>query len=177
MADRSCLPDRVLRKPSSELAESFIRFRDAVLAKGDGGWIAPGTAIALTDVDAYIEAAGAWSVGKDVPNGWVPSSIYWILESGEIVGELVVRHSLTEHLREIGGHIGYLTHPAYRNRGIGTFALREGLKLLADMGVKEALVTCLDENTASVRVIEKCGGLRVNDAANGPKRRRYLFAL
>ena len=168
---------RTLEKPRPEFAESFERFRDSVLAKGDGGWIAPGTAIALTDVGAYIEAANAWSAGNEIPEGWVPSSIYWIVENGEVVGELTVRHYLTEHLREIGGHIGYLTHPAHRNTGIATFALREGLKILAGMHVHKALVTTLEENVASVRVIEKCGGRRIDDATKGPKRRRYLFTV
>jgi predicted acetyltransferase len=38
------------------------------------------------------------------------------------------------------------------------------LKLLNQMGVERALITCHETNAASARVIEKCGGVRTEDA-------------
>jgi predicted acetyltransferase len=162
-----------LRKPSTDLAASFERMRDAVLGAGEEGWGPHGTGIALTDVHAYIRAANGWAKGEGVPEDWVPMSIYWIVESGEVVGELDIRHYLTPKLREMGGHIGYHTHPDHRGKGVATFALREGLKVLAGMGVSSALITCSESNVASLRVIEKCGGVRVQDSIIPGFERRY----
>ncbi len=161
-----------------ELAASFERMRDAMLQTGENGWIAPGTEIALTNVGAYIEAANGWACGQNVAKGWVPTDVYWIVEIGEVVGELAVRHRLTPHLREIGGHIGYMTHPNHRGKGVATYALGQGLKVLAAMDVAEAIVTCRDDNSGSIRVIEKCGGIRARDSIDPTtQRRRYVFPL
>jgi predicted acetyltransferase len=166
------------RRPSPELVPSFERMRDAVLRTGYDGWKAPGSAAAHTDVYAYVDAIQHWAKGEQLPRGWVPGDIFWIVEREGVVGEMAVRHRLTDYLREVGGHIGYLTHPEHRNRGVATFALREGLKVIASLGIGEALVTCLDTNVASARVIEKCGGVRIEDSSlPGPKRRRYVISL
>lgn len=171
-----------LRRPCSELASSFAEMRDACMAAGDDRWSAASniavTAIAHTDVAAYIDLLNNWAQGRELPEGWVPSDEFWIVKDGTVVGEIGVRHKLTFRLRKVGGHIGYHVRPDYRNQGIATFALRQALRVLALLGEREALLTCRDDNAASVRVIEKCGGVRIDDStANGPKRRRYVIAL
>jgi predicted acetyltransferase len=166
-----------LRRPTLELAASFEELRDAVLRDGYNGWTGA-SAVALTDLPAYIQATRSWAKGQRISNGWVPSDRFWVVEDGVVVGEVDVRHKLNNFLLQFGGHIGYLTHPDHRNKGVATFALREGLKRLARIGVKRALITCLDDNLPSQRVIEKCGGVRIRDSkAKGPRRRRYVILL
>ena len=82
----------------------------------------------------------------------------------------------TTLLLEIGGHVGYAVRPAFRGRGYATAMLRQSVHRLAVLGVTEVLVTCDDDNIASVRVIERCGGVlqdirRLADEA--PPIRRY----
>lgn len=172
-------PQFDLVKPTAELADSFERLREAVCAAGEDAWNGHGTEIAWKDVYAYIKATNDWAKGANVPHNWVPTSTYWIVQQGEVVGELEVRHRLLPRLREIGGHIGYHTHPQHRGKGIATFALEQGLRILAAMGTTAALITCSDNNAASARVIEKCGGVRVRDSAlpGYEPRRRYLVPL
>jgi predicted acetyltransferase len=166
-----------LRRPSLELASSFEELRDAVLDGGYDGWTGA-SALALRDIPAYIDATRSWAKGERLERGWVPSDRFWVVEEGVVLGEVDVRHKLNNFLQQLGGHIGYLTHPEHRNKGVATFALREGLKRLAKIGVKRALITCLDDNVPSQRVIEKCGGVRIRDSkAKGPRRRRYVIAL
>jgi predicted acetyltransferase len=163
--------------PSLALAPSFEAMRDAVVRADGDAW--PGRkAQAHADVPAFVATLNRRARGEDVPEGWVPESTFWIVESGRVVGELEIRRELNDWLAQIGGHIGYLTHPAHRNRGVATFALREGLKIVAGMGVRQALATCRDDNAASIRVIEKCGGVRLEDSTIGPPlRRRYAFEV
>lgn len=94
----------------------------------------------------------------------VPMDAYFIQADGGMLGEVYIRHGLSPRLEKMGGHIGYKVRPSCRNRGVATVALRLGLKKLADLGVERALVTCNTTNAASARVIEKCGGVRIEDA-------------
>jgi predicted acetyltransferase len=104
----------------------------------------------------------------------VPMDSYFIEAESQILGELFIRHRLTPHLEQIGGHVGYKVRPSCRNRGVATAALRLALKQLAKLGVERALVTCNTTNVASAKVIEKCGGLRIQDALLGDRaERRY----
>jgi predicted acetyltransferase len=170
-----------LQRVNHELVASFIRMRDAHMAIGENEWIYRGEEIAHTDPHAYVDLMNDRARGRSIPEGWVKADEFWIVEGGEVVGTLGVRHELNEKLRQMGGHIGYSAHPDHRGRGIGTFALRSGLEVLTRLGVSEALVTCSEDNLPSIRVIEKCGGQRIEDTEfqNLPfkPRRRYVFAL
>jgi predicted acetyltransferase len=106
----------------------------------------------------------------------VPMDSYFIEVGGRMVGELYIRHRLSPRLEKIGGHIGYKVRPTQRNRGIATAALRMALKLLRQDGLERALVTCNDTNAASARVIETCGGVRVENAGteHGTERRYWV---
>ena len=104
----------------------------------------------------------------------VPMDAYFIETGGQILGELFIRHRLNPQLLQIGGHVGYKVRPTSRNRGVATAGLRLALEKLAALGVEQALVTCNTTNAASARVIEKCGGLRFEDALIGERiERRY----
>jgi ribosomal-protein-alanine N-acetyltransferase len=150
--------------------------RDACLKTGDGDWTSPRGALALTDVPAFIAILNRRARGEEIPEGWVPETTFWVVENDDVVGDVDLRHPLNEWLMQVGGNIGYLTHPAHRNKGVASFALRSGLNILSQWGIKEALATCRDDNFASIRVLEKAGGIRIEDAQyNGPKRRRYLI--
>lgn len=104
----------------------------------------------------------------------VPMDSYFIESSGQILGEVYIRHRLNPRLEQIGGHVGYKVRPSSRNRGVATAALRLALSRLASLGVDRALVTCNTTNAASARVIERCGGRRIDDAQIGERiERRY----
>lgn len=92
----------------------------------------------------------------------VADSTYIALYGGVMVGIVHVRHYLNEGLRRFGGHVGYSTHPAYQGQDIATQLLRFALARLHELGEAPVLVTCGDDNPASQRVIERCGGVLEN---------------
>lgn len=96
--------------------------------------------------------------GIGLPEGWVPASTYWLVCQERIIGTCDLRHRLTEKLRKFGGHIGYSVRPSERGKGYGTQMLALVLEKARALGIKQVLVTCGDNNIASVRVIEKNGG-------------------
>jgi len=159
-------------RPSAALAASFAAMRDAFIAVGEDHWSSQDQELAHRDPVAYAAALRGWSEARNLPPNRTPFDAFWILRDGVVVGQCGVRHPLTPKLEAFGGNVGYEVHPAYRNQGIATFALREALRFLAAEGVAEALVTCAHDNAASIRVIEKCGGRRIEDTT----RRRYLIA-
>ncbi|WP_459500190.1 GNAT family N-acetyltransferase [Bacillus sp. C1] len=118
--------------------------------------------------------------GKNLPEGWVPDSTYWLVtEDNEIVGAVNIRHRLTEHLFHAGGHIGYGIRPTARQKGYATKLLALALEKIKEFGVIKVLVVCDEKNTASEKTILHNGGLRDNDFIEdgGNVVRRYWIEL
>lgn len=120
--------------------------------------------IAWSGYAAYLDFMTRMKAGGFPRTEIVPMDSYFIEGDGKILGELYLRHRLSARLERLGGHIGYKVRPSCRNRGVATAALRVALRKLAGMGIESALVTCNTLNAASARVIEKCGGMRIEDA-------------
>jgi predicted acetyltransferase len=92
------------------------------------------------------------------PEGFVPVTTLWWVEGEEYLARVAIRHRLTAHLLEVGGHIGYDVRPSARRRGHATAMLSAVLPVAQGLGITSALVTCDVTNIASRKVIEANGG-------------------
>lgn len=99
------------------------------------------------------------SKGVGLTGDLVPSTLYWLYIDGAPVGYGKLRHCLNGHLRKIGGHIGYVIRPAARGKGYAKLLLRLVLAKAKAIGIKDVLMTCMQENVASRKVIEANGGV------------------
>lgn len=129
--------------------------------------------------DVLVSKLRDWKQGRQLPKGWVPcSTFYLVRDNGTILGKSSLRHKLNEHLRTIGGHVGYVIRPDQRQRGYGTEILRLTLHEAGKLGLQKVLVTCDENNIASAKIIEKNGGLLENTYQNDtmavPKRRYWI---
>jgi len=115
------------------------------------------------------------AAGVDLPPGRVRSDFLLGDVDGTVVGRVSIRHELTPHLLDVGGHVGYAVGRAHRRRGHATAMLQQSVRRLAAAGVVRVLVTCDDDNLASAGVIEACGGIRedVRPVSDGTPKRRY----
>jgi predicted acetyltransferase len=95
----------------------------------------------------------------ELPADIVPSTQLWWVDGTTYLGRLSIRHSLTQWLRDYGGHIGYGVRPSARRQGHATAMLAASLPLANRLGIDPALLTCDDTNVASRKVIEACGGV------------------
>jgi predicted acetyltransferase len=108
------------------------------------------------------------------PAHFVPMTTLWWTEGNEVLGRLAIRHRLTPLLEQSGGHIGYDVRPSARRRGHATAMLAAALPVASSLGIAEALLTCLETNIGSRRVIEANGGRFIG--MSGPKRRYVVPA-
>jgi len=132
----------------------------------------------------WLDRAPSWSTFIDeldahrrghVPPGRVPGTFLLAVVDDQIVGRSSIRFELNELLVREGGHIGYGVLPEHRRRGYATEILRQSLVVARAEGVDRVLVTCADDNVASVHVIERCGGAleSVIDGTQHARTRRY----
>ena len=142
----------------------FAAMLDEYRAAGETGVYTGHQAKAWEGYAAFYHLLARMKDGGYPTPDIVPMDSYFIESDGRILGELSIRHRLSPRLEKIGGHVGYKVRPSCRNCGVATAALHLALQKLAALGVKQALVTCRDTNLASARVIEKCGGRRIDDS-------------
>jgi predicted acetyltransferase len=107
---------------------------------------------------AYVDEVLA-EVDRPRQPGFVCSTTWWWVEGEEYVGRIAVRHDLTPHLLEVGGHVGYDVRRSRRGEGHATRMLAVALPEVRALGIDPALVTCSHDNAASRRVIEANGGI------------------
>jgi predicted acetyltransferase len=99
----------------------------------------------------------------------------WIVEGGQVLGGIVLRHGFDDD----AGHIGFGVRPSARRRGLASWALGQMLsEARAALAADRVLICCLAENVASARTIERNGGVLegIRDAEHGGVK-RYWIAL
>ncbi len=118
------------------------------------------------DFESFAEKERSHARGKNQPEGYVPQSEFWFVDGGEYIGHVGIRHELNEHLKTIGGHIGYSIRPSKRGKGYGNKILEFALPKAKELGINCVLLTCDATNVASRKVIEKNGGVLENQVPN-----------
>jgi predicted acetyltransferase len=115
----------------------------------------------------YLDRLEAFRRGTDLPIDRVPDSFLAAVIGDELVGRVSVRHQLNEWLARFSGHIGYGVLREYRGQGCAREILRQALVVARAVGVEDALLVCNDDNLASARTIEGCGG-QLESTVPGP---------
>ena len=97
--------------------------------------------------------------GEGLPEGYVPSTTYFLWNEKTIVGLFRLRHFLNEALRAGAGHIGYCIAAPFRGKGYATEGLRLTLAKAREIVPEEEIFLRVNRsNPASLRVMRKNGG-------------------
>jgi predicted acetyltransferase len=124
--------------------------------------------------DGFLQKFDNEEKGIGLKEGYVPASTFWLVDKGEFIGRVSIRHELTENLKLMGGYIGYDIRPSKRKMGYGTRILELALPIAKELGIGKVLVTCDDDNVGSSKIIEKNGGvLEDKIEVDGKLKRRY----
>ncbi|PWT26982.1 GNAT family N-acetyltransferase [Butyrivibrio fibrisolvens] len=105
----------------------------------------------------WIEKKRNWSLGKELPEGFVPDTTYVLVDGDVYVGVFNLRHCLNDFLREGAGHIGYCISKKFRGRGYATKGLELTLEKARQMCIHEVYMSVNKDNPASLRVQIKNG--------------------
>lgn len=144
-------------KPTVALAPSYLEFIEELRANGDRVW----DGMVPKEDEGQQEFVNRLHSQEANPGpALVPQSTYWGVLNGEtVVGRIVLRHQLTDSLREFGGHVGYEVRPSFRRRGVAKEMLKKLLETPKAKEMARILLTCAPNNEASNRTILANGGV------------------
>ncbi|MDD2492315.1 MAG: GNAT family N-acetyltransferase [Bacilli bacterium] len=143
----------------------------------------PNTERIFGDPNTIIQKSRDYENGINMKHGYVKATTFWLIDNNQFIGEINIRHELTDFLLNYGGHIGYEIRYSMRNKGYGTKMLQMTLPYCKEvLKLQKVLITCDDDNIGSAKVIEKNGGIMenvvINDIERGTvKTRRYWINL
>ncbi|MFI6604472.1 GNAT family N-acetyltransferase [Nonomuraea sp. NPDC050536] len=139
----------------------------------------------LIPADEVESAAGfaAWVArlgdesdpAKAAKAGGAACTYRWIVEGERVLGGIALRHGSGEFV-QWAGHIGYGIRPSARRRGVATWALGRMLDEARVLGMDQVLLVCAADNLASVKTIERHGGVLegIRNTKLGPARRYWI---
>lgn len=149
-----------LRKPTLADKKSYLEF---VESWGDEFMIPTASTVKNRTYEELLEKLDLDEKNMIDPETRVPASTYIMIdENQEIYGALSFRYFLNEELFKYNGHIGYGIKPDKRRQGYGKFMLSLGLEKAREHKLTKVMITCNDENVASYKTIEACGGILEN---------------
>lgn len=160
------LPENIERAGLEAMQEEFVRIDKDVTPFG----LDPK---GMT-FERWLEHNIAWRFFVSKPT--YAKSTLFILTSPQTgpAGALDLRHYLTERLMNGGGNIGYGIRPGQRGNHYAPYMLGLGIEKAKAMGIEKALVCCDEDNPASARTIEDCGG-KLENVVDGL--RRYWITI
>ena len=132
------------------------------------------------DFGSYIAKVNSYARGENLPEGYVPETTYWLIDKGEFIGRVNVRHILNDYLLREAGHIGYDIRPSKRGKGYGKIMLKLALGKAQELDIKKVLITCSVNNIASKKLIEANGGVFENSLTtrgDKPDKLRYWIDI
>lgn len=109
---------------------------------------------------------------------------YWLMNNSSVIGLVIVKDNIEvdDIWKNFGGNISYVIMPNYREKGYGTKALNLALNKCKELSMKMVLITCLDSNIGSRKIIERNYGIlrdicidESNSKSNRQLMRRYLI--
>ena len=124
----------------------------------------------------YIQRLNNYEKGLELPEGWVPSSTYWLMdnECNRILGTITIRHMLVGYLLFRGGHISYYIRTSERRKGYATLMLKLALKKSKILKIPKIMITCAKDNKGSAKTIQNNGGIfHSEDIEDGEIFQRY----
>lgn len=107
-----------------------------------------------------VDSRSGFTAWLERLNGESSRCMYrWIVDDGSVLGGIALRHGYDDDAVQLLGHIGYGVRPSAWNRGLASWALDEMVSEAGLLGLRQLLVICDVGNAASIRAVERQGGI------------------
>lgn len=144
----------------TDMGAAYLAMVDAFEEAGEG-YPYNNIPLAREDWEMFVAVLRDEEQGINLPPGIVPQWTYVLLDGATVVGEIRFRPDTAPPFEDGHDHIGYNIRPGYRQRGYGTFMLGRILALARERGLDGVSLAVGGDNAASMRLIAKHGGQRV----------------
>lgn len=152
--------DICLVRPTLELKEKALEYREEHF--GHGEKIICGSELfdKTESYEEWLSSVTRNTNPKTVNENWVVTDTFFAIRKsdGKIIGIIDLRHTLNEFLKDLG-NCGYSVRPSERKKGYATEMLGQLLQVAKEAEMKELHISVEKENTGSIKVIQKNGGV------------------
>jgi predicted acetyltransferase len=131
----------------------------------ENGFTNPAYKLSYEEYKNWLKREDDYSRGKNLPEGWVPCTTYFLYIDDAPVGYGRIRHYSNESLEKIKGvgNFGYGIAQKYRGSGYGNILFSELLKKCKDFGYTEIKLFPYKNNAATLKIMMKNGGKIIGD--------------
>ncbi|MBQ7885767.1 MAG: GNAT family N-acetyltransferase [Clostridia bacterium] len=141
----------------ADIEKEYLFVRDMPL--DENGLTNPWHGVTREGFNAALQEMIDYAQGRNLPEGFVPETFYFLWKDKEIVGQFRIRHHLCESLRTGGGHVGYFIGKTHRGKGYGKEGLRLTLEIARGIIPEDEIYLRVNrDNPASLRVMLANGG-------------------
>lgn len=167
--------------PTLEYEEEIRKFRQEFIING-GSMDGCLSLKRMENISEWIDQVKMFLSELTCPKEYVPQTQFICLRESDnkIVGVIQVRHYFNDFLEKYGGNIGYSVCHSERKKGYATHMLKAVLPICKKLGLKKILVTCIEENEGSRKVIKNNGGVyesTVHEPGENVNLERYWIEL
>lgn len=149
-----------LVRPVLEMKEEALAYREEHFAEGE--YVICGSELfdKTESYEEWLDSVTRNTSPETVNENWVVTDTFFAVRKSDnrIVGIIDLRHTLNEFLKDFG-NCGYSVRPSERKKGYATEMLSEILQIAQAAGMEEIHISVEKENIASVKVIQKNGGV------------------
>ncbi len=155
--------DLQLVAPTLAYATQIAEYKQEFLT-GGGTMDGTGSLLEADTIDSWLQDVADLTRIETCPAGFVPATQFICVRKtdNKMVGAIQIRHALNEYLAQFGGHIGYSVRHSERGKGYASYMLKEILPICKKLGLHRVLISALATNAASIKVIERNGGIYEN---------------
>lgn len=152
--------DIYLARPVLELKEKALEYRGEHFQHGEKMICGSELFDKTESYEEWLSAVTRNTNPKTVNENWVVTDTFFALRKSDsrIIGMIDLRHTLNEFLKDLG-NCGYSVRPSERRKGYAAAMLGQILQVAKEAEMKELHISVEKENTASVKVIRKNGGV------------------
>ncbi len=150
----------VLVRPTLELKEKALEYRKEHFQHGEKIIYGSELFDKTESYEEWLSSVTRNADPKTVSENWVVTDTFFAIRECDkkIIGIIDLRHTLNEFLKDLG-NCGYSVCPSEREKGYATEMLYQLLQVAKEAEMKELHISVEKENTASVKVIQKNGGI------------------